>query len=443
MSAEQDLNMAVKGYGMAMQGVTMLSDVMSTVIKHLQRDPAVKLLNKEVGGGDLGTMFVHPSQVGELSERLTNAGISNVCTKYGPDKSGVIVFSHKSASDVEDIARNLYNEKRVTPFLKEDTLLKTTDRPLQVIKNLSTAEATLFAQHAKSIGAENGFGISIAKNGENYNLFYRKEDQELMRDIKATVALESSGRVGEYLAKDAIYKDGVTKDIMRAAETTKSAMYVVNRKTCDLEESFSMNRGSLAYTENEKKVVVSERDSLESTAIVLMSKIEQPVLLTSEEFQKYKEISDKGKRDSYLKEIELAKGKPSMDKELANEFEKMDEMKSLYEQKLSEGSDVPVRVIEFSYTNDEMKMAEFMEVQAVNQTAFQDNLSAEQEEIVNKAIDQFYGFEDEESVFVLESELEEISRESELEKSLLMEQETFVDHNHNGTPDVIDILDDY
>ena len=167
-----------------------------------------------------------------------------------------------------------------------------------------------------------------------------------------------------------------------------------------------------------------------------------PVKLMEKEYEQFQKLSEEEQLNVLIQK-DRENGRPALTQQEYDAIRKMEDARTLYEQKLAQ--DNPSQEIyQYSYTNNEMRMAVFEEFEQINQEAVHDKqaLNNEDVEILDDARSQFRGYTVEEpkmsveqqefSEAVLENDFDRMEKEFGIDERW---QDIIEDRNANYIPD--------
>ena len=426
---------------------TINKDISETLYHALkpmsERDEAAKLLLKALEKKKNLNISYCSKEVSKLLEmRIKEQGVPCMAgthivrdnlTKEAEEKS-FIIFPEENLPIVRAEINHFRLENNKGLISTEE--LVHTGRALKAIYGLSYDEAKLYAEHCKDLGLQ--FNLKEKEENE-FTLVYTDNDSQALDSIKMTVAIELSGEAGKALKKQLAYEEEKYRKLSSEVINFEKEMEIV-----DLENHrLSVSRNKVRYYDNGKQIELDKKSpSFNEDICKALSLMKNPVDLTIEEFQKQQYL-DKTKKKEFLYQKDKEHGRPELTK---NEFiavSKMIKHHSLYEKKIAMENPVQ-KLYEYSYTNDEMRMATFESFEKSNKLEKNEQITEEiksfdenERELFKEAIDKYNEVDDQfiDSVeFASNSEIDDILLEGDIDRNA-HDDIDYIDLDRNGVPD--------
>lgn len=300
------------------------------------------------------------------------------------------------------IDRSMLNDESRNPLTNEISVLE--------IPNLSKDQAQLMINNSKALGVH----IALKQTGgDRFTVSYCSKDQDAINVCRAATAISLAGEAGHAFRKSMAYQRMNTEKIVEkcALEDMSEPLYVVDGKNPDIHVTHSMIKaGDQSLSKDDPNVKAKERAERNVQFMLRQMKdMDEPVYLNEEQYKKYCEMNTKAEKMQFLHDVDKEHGRPSLSKEEYVALKELEEKHSLYEKKISESS-VPQGKVTYSYTNDEMRMADFRECEKENWEMEHDKEelaksgTIENATVYNDAVAQYKGLAAEKPVFEMPEE---------------------------------------
>lgn len=392
-----------------------------------ERDPAARLLFKELHGNkNLDIVYCSKEDSKILAERIKDQGIPCVAgshnirdrlTKSVSEKSFVI-FPENELEHVRGVINNFRYEQNYGAISTEELIY--TGSAIKCINDLDYNQAKLYMEHAERLG----IGINMKPITEDkYNVYYAEKDAIALDSIKRTVSIELSGKAGESLAKQLAYENDNYNRITSRVLTDKEDFEVTDLENRRLSVNYS---GATFYDKGNTVHLDRNSQTFNDDICKVISTMKNPVDLTLLDFQQ-QQYYDKGKKKEFLYTKDKEHGRPELTKEEYDAVKRMIDRHQLYEQKISLENPVQ-QLYEYSYTNNEMRMATFENYEEMNKTDIKEDI-IEEEKSFNEEDKALFdeadsSYKDIKEVYIepdslrTQDEMDEFFRETDMDKNI-------------------------
>lgn len=441
-SEERNVNMLFKVMDLGLKSISTVENVIGDVLKYLNRDPDARLLKKELDhDGNLKFCVCKEEFARELSARLDRMGIPNLVSgSVSMDGACMILFSDKHEKEVEKILAQFRAEHDRGGIVPKSIINSRSGGNVLEIQHLNHYEATLMEEQAKA----QGINIAIDNpSRDEFTIIFDKADRNVMNNIRMTVAVQMcSGPAMEALKKQIDYENDISMKFAKEASAYQgNTPYYLT----DLDgTTMKISGDKVTFQEKGGYEAVIDADDFgrDEKVMSFVASLNCPVKLTEKEYEQFQKLS-KEEQLNVLIQKDRENGRPALTQQEYDAIRKMEDARTLYEQKLAQ--DNPSQeVYQYSYTNNEMRMAVFEEFEQINQEAVHDKqaLNNEDVEILDDARSQFRGYTVEEpkmsveqqefSEAVLENDFDRMEKEFGIDERW---QDIIEDRNANYIPD--------
>lgn len=404
---DRNVNMLFKVAFLGLKSVTSLEAVAYHTLEYMNRDPDAKILKKHIDkGGNLSFSVCQPEYEQELDRRMKQEGIihfkSSTATLGG---NKIFMFAEKDAKAVEQILSEMRLEHGKGGLLDKQMMNDLSEGSLKKITGLNKYEATMFCDMAK------GNGINVALENPDtgtYNLVYRMEDQNKINNMKMTIAIqEADPLVYSGIRKQLDFEEKKMLGLMDEAEKYQSnkPYYLI-----DLDGNIAcIKEEKVTFWEPGGQQIVINSDDLDRNETVrsMIGTMNNPAKFRQEEMEWYNNLTPQSKVNAVIGR-DKESGRPDLTNEEIEAMRKMQDARELYEAKLA--MDNPdLELYSYSYLNNEMKMAEFVEYEKINAEFVHDKTESMEQEvpvIYDDARSLFRGFHEEKEE--LDQKIEEL-----------------------------------
>lgn len=367
--AEQMLDYLIKATDMTMKfGVTAEKLFVTAVSEIMRSDPDVKLLKQHMkNGGNLSYSLCAPEYEKDLARKFKQEGIRFFKAESARmDGSSIFMYRDKDAADVKRILSEFRLEHSYDGQVRKEDLVRASNGNILQVKGLEQTEATILSEAARQRGIK--IAMQETNKGE-FAVFYGAGDAKAMRDVKLFAALQKSNpTVYGAIKKQVEYESSQSVQMIKTAvRYDKDApYYIADMKGRTLE--ITADRLTLKDPSMGRDTVIEGTGSHRNRALSrIIGGMDQPVQLKASELDSLKA---KGKEFLIEKDQET---RPEYTHEEYMAMRKMVDQQILYEQKL--GMDNPEQLgFTYSFTNSEMRMAEFEALEQVNENLVHDNI---------------------------------------------------------------------
>ena len=418
---------------------------------HSERDEAARMLKKTMDNKkNLSYSY--------CSEDVSKIMAARIKEQGAPCIAGSHVVMDKKTHESEQKYFILYREEDLPIVRAEINHLRleynkglisteelvSTGKALKAINGLNYNEAKLYAEHCKDLGLQ----FTLKEKDENvYTLVYTADDYQALDSIKMTVALELSGEAGDALKKQLDYEEKKYKNLVSDVIKNDKEMEIVDLQNHRL----SASSNKVRYYDNGKQIDLDRRSpSFNEDLCKVLSLMKNPVELTMEEFKKQQYL-DKASKKEFLYQKDKEHGRPELTKNEFIAISKMIKHQSLYEKKIAMENPVQ-RLYEYSYTNDEMRMATFESFEKSNKLEKEEQITEEiknfdenEKELFKEATEQYNQVDDQyiDAVeFASNSEIDNFILEDDIETERdIFDNTDYIDLDRNGIPDDLEDLE--
>ena len=450
-SVEKQIDLLFKITNLSLNGMTTFSGVVLQILNYVDKaDPTAKLLKKHVKkGGELSFSMCQPGISKEIALKLDEAGVPYVKSNTGiMDGATVFVFAGTDAEKVRVALDEYRSEQSHGGIIAKSVMQHGSHGNIRCIEGLDTHEAMLFCSHA----ANAGVNVSVEEPGKGeYSISFATKDKHIMNNIKATVALELTGKAGLALKKQLQYEnDNAMRITGRVLDDKKNTFYVVDldnavMKSTDEKITFEGSSGQIEIYRNDK--------DFNLRASEFISGMRGPIDLEKREMKEYMELNH-DKRRKLLVNKDKEHGRPQYLKEEYEAIRKLQDNRILYEAKLAK-ENPEQEILQYSYFDDEMRMATFEEYEQINEEVAHDKTEAESgvvdPEIYDDARSRYRGYQDKKEEIpyeaqefaeniILEKSTDEMIYDNEIDDQFL---DIMNDKNANRIPDDLENPSDF
>lgn len=441
---DRTINLMFKHSDLMLRSTTVLTDTLYGLLNYLNSGREGKILEKHLqAGGKFEFVMVENSGAPEIEARMKQAGIAYVSSGISTmEGKKLFLYADKDTSEV----RRIVNEYRCTHnkggLHSKDLVYTYSKGSIRKIKDLDRYDATLMIEKAK----QKGIFVSLeTPDKDSYNIIYSESDKKVMDNIKLTLAIEKTYPAAFKAIKDQLDYEAKNKcNLMKIAIEHKQndPLYFA-----DLAGNYMIvSADKVTYHEygGAESVIDYGDFDRESRISGLVSGMEQPTQLNHSQFQQYVQSGLLEKKDIICRG---ASGRPVPTHEQLLDLRKMDDDRILYERKLAQDNP-EMEIYQYSYTNNEMRMGTFEDLEQINTDAIHDRKELRETNdpiLYDDARSMYRGFRDEsmyvdleEEQFadaVMEGRVEEIERlNDEFSRDDLV-SEMMNDQNSNLIPD--------
>lgn len=434
--AERNLQYTVQVMNMGLQGAnTLVNSVYQTLNYISNVDLDARALKKYVkNGGDLSVSICAPEHLKEISKRLELNGVTHISGKnHAMGGCGVLIFADVDSKTVDEVIANYKEEIENSGITDKSVLFNESDGHIRKVKNLCMEEAMLFAAHAE----EKGIHIAVEEPDKgSFNVLFREKDRLKIDNIKRTVSLESSGLAGKALYKQLQYENENSMRIYRKVlDKENSDFHVVSLDGACIhvqKDNVIVERGASI------KTIDKNDPSFASEVNFALCNMRNPIDMNDEKYHAYRDAFTRNEKKRILMEADKENGRPSYSKEELYAIKKMEESRKMYEWKLQQEN--PDQVLyEYSYTNEEMRPADFDQYEQFNFESEHDRKERGKEDQVffDEAAARYEGYADTPEIMTYEQQhySEEIldGRTPELYEEYQQTMDEFnIDHDRNA-----------
>ena len=411
------------------------------------RDPAARSLFKELNGNkNLDIVYCSKEDSKILADKIRDQGIPCVAgshnvrdklTKAISEKSFVI-FPEEELEQVRGVINNFRYEQNYGAISTEELVY--TGSAIKCISDLDYNQTKLYIEHAEKLG----IGINVKPiTEEKCNVYYAEKDAIALDSIKRTVSLELSGKAGESLIKQLAYENDNYNRITSRVLTDKEDFEITDLDNRRLSVNYS---GATFYDKGNAIHLDRNSKTFNDDICKAISTMKNPVDLTLLEFQQ-QQYYNKSKKKEFLYMKDKEHGRPELTKEEYDAVKKMIDRHQLYEKKISLENPVQ-QLYEYSYTNDEMRMATFENYEEMNKTDIKQDIIEEEKSFNDEDKELFKeadnSYKDIKEIYIeadalkTQDEMDEFFRETDLDKNI-------IDLDMNGIDDRLEEieLEDY
>lgn len=441
---ERQIDLIFKSANLALTGITTFSGVVLQTLKYTgNTDPAAEALVKYINkGGNLSFSMCQPEQADAIALKFEEAGVT-VVRSDGNIFGGATAFVFASADDrlVKQALDEYRAEQGIGGITAKSVVYNQAKGDVRRLDNLDMHEAMLFSAHSSEMG------INIAINepsSGNYSMTFATRNKQVIDNIKATVAVELTGDAGDALRKQLQYENDNAMRISARVQDEKDSFYIV-----DLDHTvIKIEEDNLVYKGRDGNIRLSRTDSdFNNKCTALIGSMRGPVDIESKEIKMY-QSADRKKRKEFLVKKDKEHGRPQYTVEEVEAIKKLQAARELYEEKLSRDNP-DMEILNYSYTNDEMRMATFDAYERINEEAIHDKeeMDASIDPILfDDARSRFRGYQDVAEEIPLKAQeyaeniiednpLDEFNRNSNFDDVML---DSIYDMNNNGIPDELE-----
>lgn len=387
---EKTVDLAFKVYDSFNNGVYGLVNLLVETFRWTSSVNAdAKILKEHIdAGAEVDVTFCESNHLNFVECELRNEGIPFMsgqvpCRTESGEKvfRGIIASRDCDAPKMKEIVAKVRKDLERGGVKPRSIIERTSEGRPRSLSNIGIAEAMLFEKFSK------GKGINIAieePSKDERKIIFAYQDQKEMRQIAKDVATTLSGPAGRALQKQLLYDH---QSFQRISETVcnyekgKEPFYVVGTKGKDLYVDEQKITVLDPKTKEPQYVIPRDDKHFQYFADLVLSRMEHPVPVSKEQFQKLQEAPDRESYIADLRKIDRELGRPGFTKEELQDFaqrkqaqtikEAEAKKESLYEQKLS--FDNPEQEIyQYSYLNDEMNIPDFKTMENINRNAVHD-----------------------------------------------------------------------
>lgn len=400
---DRTINLLFKHSDLLLKSATVLTDTLYGLLNYLSNGYDTKLLNKHLkNGGKFEFLLCETKAAPELEMKLKREGVPYICSSVATiDGKKMFLYADKDARLVERVVNEYRCEHNKGGLHSKDIVYTYANGDIHRIKGLDRYEATLFIEYAKQQGI---FVAVEAPDRNTYQVVYASGDRHIMDNIKMTIAIQKTYPKAYHALKEQIdYEDQCKSDLISKAQKheTNVPLYLVDFSG----NYFIVTADKATYHEYggaESVIDYMDYDRDEKIA-AFISTMDNPRELNPLDFNKYEEAGIETKKD-IVKAADL--GRPTLSLEEVEDIRKMLDERQLYELKLAQ--DNPEQEIYgYAYTNSEMRMASFEEMEQINGEAVHDKKEFRETAhpiLYDDARSMYRGFRDEDEHIDMEAE---------------------------------------
>lgn len=362
-----------------------------------QNDKAIVKYYKS--GGKLSVSMCSPEEMKKISSWLKENDVTHSCIiqerEVDGTKIGLILYPEKEEEKVKKLLDQYRAEHTRGGMTKKEVLWYKSNGHLRKIKDLDKATAMLMEEHARKKKLD--YYIEEPKVGK-FNIVYCTQDQNVMTQVKAEVAIDLAGKSGDALKKQLEYEDKNTVEIFEKISDPKTDALVV----------VDLDGNAIQISENAVKISGSETielarntgnaeiDKKTMTQIkCALSCMRTPVYMNEENYEKYKKLLT-NEKIQFLAELEKEHGRPQYTKEEYADIKAKETLREEYITKIlrERGSSV----LESPFSNNELRGASIQKEEYEKYEL--------KEEIILEARKTYYEFEDAAEITPIDAERE-------------------------------------
>lgn len=360
LEAERGVDLSYKMADLFLKGANTLLSVMSEALRYLDQDPMAKTLKSYMDhGGKLEFSICQKAYGDELERAFQKEGITYLRSNDMAN-GGICIFLYadRNRERAEQVFAKFRAEHGRAGIADQSVFWAYAKDDVRTLTGLSVHEAMLFSEKAEKAG------ILVSMDEPQKGVFalhYAGRDMPILEDIKATVALELSGKSGEALKAQLDYENRTFTEISeRLQQSPEAPFYVVDLSGNTMEVT---DRG-IRY-EGDKGVITIDRleEAYEDRANELLLDFRNPTLLNQVEMDRLSGSTDKRRA---LSEISRDHGRPQITREEYLEAREKLEQKELYEMKLAM-EDPDHSRITFNIEDADLRLGTFEEFNDLNE----------------------------------------------------------------------------
>ena len=360
LEAERGVDLSYKMADLFLKGANTLLSVMSEALRYLDQDPMAKTLKSYMDhGGKLEFSICQKAYGDELERAFQKEGITYLRSNDMAN-GGICIFLYadRNRERAEQVFAKFRAEHGRAGIADQSVFWAYAKDDVRTLTGLSVHEAMLFSEKAEKAG------ILVSMDEPQKGVFalhYAGRDMPVLEDIKATVALELSGKSGEALKAQLDYENRTFTEISeRLQQSPEAPFYVVDLSGNTMEVT---DRG-IRY-EGDKGVITIDRleEAYWERANELLLEFRNPTLLNQAEMERLSANPDKRR---ILSEISKDHGRPQITREEYLEAREKLEQKELYEMKLAM-EDPDHSRIAFNIEDADLRLGTFEEFNDLNE----------------------------------------------------------------------------
>ncbi len=367
---DRSLNYIYKNTDLGMRAATTLSEIVYGLLNYLDKNRDAAFLKNYLNkGGECSFIECSNEAADSIERQMKQQGIcfvsSGTTTMEG---KRIIVFADKDAQDVSKIVNRYRCDHNRGGIVTKEQLSEMSRGSLLKVTGLDKYDAAMMTEISK----EQGISCSVESGkGDSYNVIFNSAERTQVNSIKMTLALQKAHyNAYEGYKSQYDYEENLSKEF-----SEKAAMHNTNVPLylADIEgNTMVITADKVTYTEyGGAETVVDYADrNRDTTVMQLVSSMDNPRPLSREQYQEYIHSDLAGKKEIVI-DADKRCGRPEFTQAQIEEIKEMEENHSLYEQKLA--MDNPEQeVYNYSYLNNDMRMATFQEYEEINREAVHD-----------------------------------------------------------------------
>lgn len=190
--------------------------------------------------------------------------------------------------------------------------------------------AYMVSSYVEGVGGRVNIVTEGIEDNAVYKLRYPAEDQDLVKMALRNIAIDLAGESGKVLKRQVEYYldekynainsliDGEDKVVVDHKGNTivTSGNYI----QCNIN-----GRGDVVYRSDGYEVIIEDK---------VINDMDKPVVLSIQQYEEYKALDEDGK-NTFLKSVEIEKGKPEVSKEMLYEMKTKEDSRILLNEKLA------------------------------------------------------------------------------------------------------------
>lgn len=292
-----------------------------------------QMLLREQQGEKIHTMLVPDEEAAELSQLLEKHNVLFNPIEVPDDDSKVYMYMSGDTEKVADVMMLLQAERGIVSEINPSLFLENyAQEEVGTISGLDRTDLELFRGYAKQNGLV--FSSVVLDGPGKYLVLYDPKDREEVQRSMGSTLWALSGKEGRQLRERYALFLKNKQEVKQALNDSTKELYIVDGKSP--ENYIRLSPKEFAYCKNFKTISSVSRNNPEFLArgLRVLDGLEQPILLTREEFERYKEDGEPDKEAIQKTVAEKTKAMPDQNK-LREAQDKQNERLRLIQSKLA------------------------------------------------------------------------------------------------------------
>ena len=391
---DRQLDLLMKTLDLSARWTQTFANVLQSALMYYDKDPAAKALSKEFKNGakPMYSLCSDKKEAEKVALKLDEAGV--VYFKGTYDNTPIFIYSDKQKELAEQAILEHRAEQNQGGVVDKSAIAAVSKGGIRTIKNLDLYQAMLFEEHCR----ENHISIAINESRQGiYEVSFSRQNAGKMEGIKRLVSVELAGEAGNLLKKQLQYENDNYMRIYEKAVSEKEKFYIadLDGKTIEVgrfDIRFNDGNATIRIDRNDKEFYQKVNEIMNGMReVVDLTEIEYDAFV--ETMRKKSDKPDAERRFEYLSEIDKEHGRPRFSQLDYEVYQKAIDTRALYETKLA--MDNPEQeAYQYSFTNNDMRMADFVAFERINKEDVHDKAEAFQPDpvILNDAMSMYKGF---------------------------------------------------